>query len=92
MKSLLVIVSLSIVFATTIVEQSHSNPSQEVKSPSQDSLSALGQKLFFDTSLSSPEGQACVSCHQPAFAYADKGKVISAGANPTLFALSLIHI
>jgi cytochrome c peroxidase len=31
----------------------------------------LGQKLFFDTSLSSPIGQACSSCHNPANAFTD---------------------
>jgi cytochrome c peroxidase len=28
-------------------------------------LEALGQQLFFDTTLSTPEGQACASCHGP---------------------------
>jgi cytochrome c peroxidase len=31
----------------------------------------LGQKLFFDTNLSSPAGQACASCHDPANAFTD---------------------
>ncbi len=34
----------------------------------------LGQLLFFDTSLSEPAGQACVSCHDPAKAFTDKDK------------------
>jgi cytochrome c peroxidase len=32
----------------------------------QQSMAALGRTLFFDTSLSQPEGQACASCHAPA--------------------------
>ncbi|MEQ1636766.1 MAG: cytochrome c peroxidase [Methylococcales bacterium] len=31
----------------------------------------LGQQLFFDKSLSSPEGQACASCHDPNTAFTD---------------------
>lgn len=31
----------------------------------------LGEALFFDTNLSTPEGQACVSCHDPAASFAD---------------------
>ncbi|MEB4590324.1 cytochrome c peroxidase [Candidatus Thiothrix sp. Deng01] len=48
---------------------------------------ALGQKLFFDTNLSSPPGQACASCHDPAYGFTDPDKSLptSAGANPALF-------
>lgn len=31
----------------------------------------LGKLLFFETSLSTPEGQSCSTCHDPAFAFAD---------------------
>lgn len=31
----------------------------------------LGEKLFLDTSLSEPAGQACVSCHDPGAGFAD---------------------
>ncbi|MGZ5076718.1 MAG: cytochrome-c peroxidase [Methylobacter sp.] len=31
----------------------------------------LGQRLFFDTNLSTPAGQACASCHSPATAFVD---------------------
>jgi cytochrome c peroxidase len=34
-------------------------------------LAALGQKIFHDTSLSSPPGQACASCHDPERAMTD---------------------
>lgn len=34
-------------------------------------LQMLGQKIFFDTNLSSPAGQACASCHDPKTAYSD---------------------
>jgi cytochrome c peroxidase len=42
----------------------------------------LGRLLFFDTSLSSPPGQACVTCHDPAVAFADPepGLPVSRGA------------
>ncbi len=41
----------------------------------------LGQKLFFDTTLSEPAGQACSTCHNPtqAFTDADKTKPTSKG-------------
>lgn len=46
----------------------------------------LGQKLFFDTNLSEPAGQACASCHNPDFAFtdADKSQPTSKGADATL--------
>lgn len=31
----------------------------------------LGRKLYFDTNLSEPAGQGCVSCHDPAFGFVD---------------------
>jgi len=31
----------------------------------------LGQRLFFDTNLSTPPGQACASCHSPNTAFVD---------------------
>lgn len=31
----------------------------------------LGKLLFFDESLSTPEGQSCATCHDPAVAFAD---------------------
>lgn len=47
----------------------------------------LGQNLFSDTNLSEPAGQACVSCHDPAFGFADPDQSVpvSAGVNPSLF-------
>ena len=33
-------------------------------------LAALGRRIFFDTSLSQPQGSACASCHDPARAFA----------------------
>lgn len=31
----------------------------------------LGKNVFFDTNLSEPAGQGCVSCHEPAFAFTE---------------------
>jgi cytochrome c peroxidase len=44
----------------------------------------LGKLLFFDTSLSTPPGQACSDCHDPAVAFtdADKELPVSGGARP----------
>lgn len=41
----------------------------------------MGERIFLDTGLSEPKGQACVSCHQPATAFADPRRV-SPGAVP----------
>lgn len=32
---------------------------------------SLGRRIFFDTNLSTPPGQACASCHEPAVGFAD---------------------
>lgn len=44
----------------------------------------LGKLLFFEESLSTPEGQSCSSCHDPAAAFADPdlGLPVSRGAHP----------
>jgi cytochrome c peroxidase len=44
----------------------------------------LGKLLFFDTNLSTPPGQACSDCHDPAVAFADPDKElpVSKGAIP----------
>ena len=34
-------------------------------------MEKLGRKIYFDTSLSTPPGQACASCHTPAAGFAD---------------------
>jgi cytochrome c peroxidase len=44
----------------------------------------LGKAIFFDTTLSSPDGQGCVSCHDPRFGFSDPDKSlpVSAGVMP----------
>ena len=37
-------------------------------------IQELGEFLYFDTNLSEPNGQACASCHEPAFAFVDPDK------------------
>ncbi|MET0065740.1 MAG: cytochrome c peroxidase [Candidatus Thiodiazotropha sp.] len=34
-------------------------------------MEKLGKKIYFDTNLSNPDGQACVSCHHPGLAFID---------------------
>lgn len=44
---------------------------------------ALGKAIFFDTNLSVPRGQACVSCHDPAAGFTDPThEAVSRGALP----------
>ncbi len=38
-------------------------------------LATLGKKIFFDTSLSNPPGQGCISCHSPQAAFSDPRRV-----------------
>ena len=47
----------------------------------------LGKQLFFDSNLSSPPGQACKACHDPATGWADprKDSPTSEGNTPGLF-------
>lgn len=47
----------------------------------------LGKFLFFDESLSTPEGQSCASCHDPAVAFTDPESIlpVSKGAVKGLF-------
>jgi cytochrome c peroxidase len=47
----------------------------------------LGKKLYFDTSLSEPDGQSCSSCHIPEAGFADPDQDIpvSEGVIPGLF-------
>jgi cytochrome c peroxidase len=47
----------------------------------------LGKQLFFDPNLSSPPGQACMGCHDPAAGWAEpnKGSPTSEGNIPGLF-------
>jgi len=47
----------------------------------------LGKLLFFEESLSTPPGQSCSSCHDPAVAFADPelDLPVSRGARPDLF-------
>lgn len=49
---------LAILFFSIIASAQKSRP---VLSPKEE----LGKRLFFDTRLSSPEGQACATCHAP---------------------------
>ncbi len=39
--------------------------------PSRQQFASLGRKIFFDTSLSSPKGVACSTCHAPSAAFSD---------------------
>ncbi|NOY38658.1 MAG: cytochrome-c peroxidase [Chlorobi bacterium] len=47
----------------------------------------LGKLLFFEKSLSTPEGQACSTCHEPEIAFADPvfDLPVSRGARPGLY-------
>lgn len=47
----------------------------------------LGKNIFFDTNLSEPAGQACSSCHDPAFGFADpdQNMPVSEGVIPGRF-------
>ena len=50
-------------------------------------IEELGSFLYFDTNLSEPAGQACASCHEPAFGFVDPDShlPVSEGVIPGLF-------
>ncbi len=55
-------------------------PAQNVNSASPNErtdLERLGRKIYFDTSLSTPPGQSCASCHTPAAGFADPDHSLS---------------
>jgi cytochrome c peroxidase len=46
----------------------------------------LGKRLFSETSLSNPGGQACISCHAPEAGFSDPlHRMVSPGVDATLF-------
>jgi len=49
------------------------------RKPAPSKLSFLGQKLFFDTSLSGPPGQSCADCHGPAVGFTGPDEKINRG-------------
>ena len=55
--------------------------------PATPNLAELGEKLFFDVSLSNPPGQACVSCHVATAGFADPDRElpVSRGIHPDRF-------
>jgi len=52
-----------------------------------DDEQALGKRLFFDASLSTPPGQGCFSCHAPTAGFADprRDQPVSAGVHADRF-------
>lgn len=50
-------------------------------------MEELGEKLYFDGSLSQPGGQSCASCHDPAFGFVDPDAElpVSEGVLPNRF-------
>ena len=55
--------------------------------PATPKLAELGEKLFFDVSLSNPPGQACISCHAATAGFADPDRElpVSRGIHPDRF-------
>ena len=50
-------------------------------------LASLGEKLYFDATLSEPAGQSCASCHIPGAGFADPDRElpVSRGIHPDRF-------
>jgi cytochrome c peroxidase len=51
----------------------------ESHSPSLTPMELLGKRLFFDTNLSSPPGQACAACHAPSVGFTGPNSSVNAG-------------
>jgi len=60
---------------------------REQANPALDTRQQLGKRLFFEQRLSTPEGQSCSSCHNPAvgFANPETGLPVSRGAHHDRF-------
>jgi cytochrome c peroxidase len=63
--------AMATVFAVAVSGQSRATPPV--------TLEALGEALFFDTNLSANRTQACASCHDPNFGFADPRGMASPG-------------
>lgn len=57
--------SILIFISTVLLSCSTSNPQKTNEGIELNASEKLGKALFFDTRLSSPEGQSCASCHSP---------------------------
>ncbi len=68
-----------VAFLLTLTDGSAPSPSQQPPpgTPVLTDQEQLGKLLFADTNLSTPAGQGCVSCHDPAFAFTDPDKNLS---------------
>jgi cytochrome c peroxidase len=76
----------TITFFALIFLTSCSNTNDDDYTALEDAKIELGKALFFDTNLSNPVGQACVSCHAPETGYSDPNhKAISEGAVSSVF-------
>lgn len=59
-----------------------SSSSSASAAPQLSALATVGQQIFFDTSLSEPAGQGCVTCHSPGRAFTDAhAQAISSGVS-----------
>ncbi len=67
--------------------QDHSKTPQSGSDQNLKLKQALGRKLYFDTGLSEPAGQACAGCHLPSTGFADPDSElpVSRGADPAHF-------
>ncbi|MDO8988184.1 MAG: cytochrome-c peroxidase [Sideroxyarcus sp.] len=70
LKQLVVPVSIAALFTlfTACGGGSEASPTAGTQAVSK---AAVGEKIFFDTSLSEPAGMACATCHDPARAFTD---------------------
>jgi cytochrome c peroxidase len=76
------------VFASIVIAQRSSKAAGFLKKDktSLDAKTSIGKKIFFDTSLSSPEGMSCATCHTPEKGFADTlSRMTSEGAVKGLF-------
>ncbi|MBI2907998.1 MAG: c-type cytochrome [Chloroflexi bacterium] len=58
-----------LVFGLVVIYAGHVAARGPVSEP--DDMVGLGKAIFFDTTLSTPPGQSCASCHDPKMGFAD---------------------
>lgn len=86
-KKKLLLAAMTVVTLCLLVVMVLTHETATIAQSSLTPMEELGKMLFFDTNLSEPAGQACASCHDPAFGFADPDQhlPVSEGVVPGLF-------
>jgi len=79
--SIMTIASLSLLCSCAKKEEPEAEALETVEAEQLTPKEQLGMKLFFDTRLSTPEGQACAVCHGPTVGWTGPDSDLNAGGS-----------